>query len=102
MTLSAHDRTATLEALRAHAPELRKQGIDHLFLFGSVARDEASAASDVDLFFDFSDRRFGAIELLRVREGISEILGRKADLMTGGSLHPRLRSVIEQGAIQVF
>lgn len=95
-------RTAVLEALRACTPELRKQGVDHLFLFGSVARDEADTSSDVDLFFDFSDSRFSAIELLRVRERISEILGRKTDLMTRGSIHPRLKPAIEKGAIQVF
>lgn len=38
-----------IAALRAHEVELRAAGIRHLSLFGSVARGDAGAGSDVDL-----------------------------------------------------
>ena len=43
------DKRAVIETLRRHEPELRAAGIVHLRLFGSVARGEESAQSDVDL-----------------------------------------------------
>ena len=43
------DRASIVTALRAHEPELRLAGVVSLSLFGSMARDEAEAGSDVDL-----------------------------------------------------
>jgi uncharacterized protein len=40
-------------ALRAHEAELRRAGICHLSLFGSFARGDAEAASDIDLAAEF-------------------------------------------------
>ena len=39
--------------LQAHGTELRRAGIRHLSLFGSFARGDADAASDVDLAVEF-------------------------------------------------
>ena len=44
------DQVAAL--LKAHEDELRAQGVQGLFLFGSVGRGEERAGSDVDLFSD--------------------------------------------------
>jgi uncharacterized protein len=49
--------------LKEHEAELRRLGVDHLHLFGSVARDEASDRSDVDLFFDYQKGHFGLTNL---------------------------------------
>jgi predicted nucleotidyltransferase len=43
----------TIATLRAHEDELRRAGIRHLSVFGSVARGDAEAASDVDLAAEF-------------------------------------------------
>ena len=96
------DRDHVVSSLRAHAQELQCLGVAHLFLFGAVARDEATLSSDVDLFFDFENPRFSVIELLRAQRRVEEILSAPADVMTRGSLHPRLRSDIERSAVQVF
>ena len=48
MTMNAPAR-AVLDSLRAHEAELRSLGVQSLTLFGSVARGEAAAGSDVDL-----------------------------------------------------
>ncbi len=47
--LAAH----VIGALRAHETELRRAGIRHLSLFGSVARGDAEAAFDIDLAAEF-------------------------------------------------
>jgi len=96
------EQDQVIRTLRRHATELHRLGIAHLYLFGSVVRNEAVASSDVDLFFDFDDPRFSMIELLRIKDRLEEILGARTDVMSRGSIHPRLRSDIEQAAIQVF
>jgi len=95
-------RSWVLATLRDHSSEIRSYGVSHLLLFGSVCRDEAGTESDVDLFFDFDDPRFSAVELLRLKDRVEEMLSRPVDLMTRSSLHPRLRNDIEQSALQVF
>jgi predicted nucleotidyltransferase len=95
-------RNAVLNTLRAHEIELKKLGVERLYLFGSVSRDEAGAHSDIDLFFDFDDPKFSLIELISVQNHLSDLLQNPADVMTRGSLHPALRAGIEQSAVQVF
>jgi uncharacterized protein len=46
------DRDTAISLLKAHEAELRRLGIQRLYLFGSTARGDARADSDVDLFFD--------------------------------------------------
>jgi predicted nucleotidyltransferase len=96
------ERGAALSALRAHETELKRLGVEHLYLFGSTARDEAGAESDVDLFFDHPEGSLGLFALMTVKETASEILGRRADIMTRRGLHPMLRPEIEASALQVF
>ncbi len=43
-------RDAAIATLKAHEAELKKLGVEHLYLFGSTARDDAGEASDIDLF----------------------------------------------------
>ena len=98
----ATDRDAAIARLRAHEPELRRLGVQHLYLFGSTARNEMGAESDVDLFFDYERGKLGIFELMDVKEAAARILGRKADVTTRDSLHKTLRQKIEAGALQVF
>ncbi|MDC7684072.1 nucleotidyltransferase domain-containing protein [Asticcacaulis sp. BYS171W] len=98
--MSGYD--ALIETLNNLAPDMRRKGVAHLFLFGSHARNEASADSDVDLFLDFDDPRFNLFDLMDVKRLVEDQTGRSVDLMTRNSLHPRFRSDIERSAIQVF
>jgi predicted nucleotidyltransferase len=43
------ERERVLRALRGHAAELRALGVARLWLFGSLARGDAGADSDVDV-----------------------------------------------------
>jgi predicted nucleotidyltransferase len=88
--------------LKAHEAELKQLGVQHLYLFGSTACGEARDDSDVDLFFDHEKGKLSLFGLMDVKERASEILGRKADIMTRDSLHRMLRQRIEASALQVF
>ena len=96
------ERTEAITRLREHEAELKRLGVQHLYLFGSTARGDAREDSDVDLFFDYEEGKFGLFELMDVQEQASRILGRKADVMTRDSIHKVLRPRIEAMALRVF
>jgi uncharacterized protein len=95
-------RDLTIAKLKEHEAELKQLGVEHLYLFGSTARDEARDDSDVDLFFDHPEGSLGLFELMDVKDAAERILGCKTDIMTRRSLHRVLRPKIEAAAQQVF
>jgi predicted nucleotidyltransferase len=95
-------RDEAIARLKEHEAELRQLGIEHLYLFGSTARDEAHADSDVDLYFDHPEGSLGLYDIMDVKDAAARVLGCKADIMTRRSLHRVLRERIEASALQVF
>jgi predicted nucleotidyltransferase len=95
-------RAEAISLLKQHEAEFRQLGVEHLYLFGSTARNESGDDSDIDLFFDHAKGRLGLYELMDVKERAKEILGRPTDIMTRASLHPALRQRIEETALLVF
>jgi predicted nucleotidyltransferase len=96
------ERHEAISRLRQYEADLKRLGVEHLYMFGSTARDEAKHDSDVDLFFDYQKGKLGVYELMDVKEFAASILGRKTDIMTCDSLHKTLREAIEATAIRVF
>lgn len=95
-------RDEAISRLQQHEADLKKLGVEGLYLFGSTARGEAGDDSDVDLFFDYQKGKLGLFELMDVRAYAASILGRKTDIMTRDSLHKMLRPQIEASAVRVF
>src|SRR5271155_1376543 len=96
------ERDAAIARLRAHEAELRRLGVEHLYMFGSTARDEAGAASDVDLYFDHPVGSLGLYGLMDVQAAVLRILGCRADVMTRRGLRQDMRARIEASALPVF
>ena len=92
------DRSTTLAKIAAHKIELEALGVQSLSLFGSVARDTATAVSDVDLLVEFS-APVGFFEFYALKERLEQILGAPVDLVTQNGLKPRLRSRILAEAV---
>jgi uncharacterized protein len=94
-------RDEAIAVIRSHLAELRQRfGVREFALFGSVARDEATAASDVDILVEFDgpttfDGYFG------VKERLEELLGTRVDLATPPMLKPRLKVQVEREAVRV-
>lgn len=84
-------RQDAVEALRRQAGELKALGATALSVFGSTARDQAAAGSDLDLFIDY-DRgsRFSLVDPVGIKQLLERRLGVPVDLTTRDSLDPLL------------
>jgi len=95
------DKERVLGLLNSHRDRLDEFAVKALFLFGSVARDEATPESDVDLLVEF-DRPVGLFTLLGLQSYLEELLGCSVDLGTPNSLRPHLRETVLKEAIRAF
>jgi predicted nucleotidyltransferase len=76
----------------------RRHKIRRLGIFGSSARGEARAGSDVDLLVEFkADAPASLFDMMRIQEELSQLFGRKVDLATSAVLENpyRRRSILK-------
>ena len=90
-----------LRILKQKNAELARQfGVKSLSLFGSVARNEATPVSDVDLPVEFS-RPVGYFGLFALQDYLENLLGCPVDLGTPDSLKPYMRECVMGELIHV-
>ena len=95
------NRDEVLAALRQHKQALKEQfDVTGLALYGSFARDQADAESDVDVLVEFGNppdwrRYFGAQAYLE------DLLERPVDMSTVGEVRSEIRPYVERDAINV-
>jgi uncharacterized protein len=75
-----------------------RYGIESVRVFGSMARGDANAESDIDLLVTLPPGRSG-LALGGLLMDVQELTGRKVDVVTEASLHPQLRQRILSEAI---
>lgn len=96
-------REDAIARLKAAEPDIRSLGANALFLYGSHARDEARADSDVDVFIDKDPGRpFGFDAFMDIYFKLQEVLGADVGYTTRDGLVPFYRADIEREAIRVF
>jgi predicted nucleotidyltransferase len=94
-------RAEIIAKLRTLKPELAREAhVSAIAIFGSVARDEARADSDVDILVEF-DKVPDIFAFVDLQDQLSDLLGAKVDLSTRGGLHPALRDRILREAVYV-
>ena len=74
-----------LDVLRGRSDELRARGILRAWVFGSVARREDHAASDVDLVFE-AILGVQTFDIMDFEEALTAELGREVSIVTLGGL----------------
>src|SRR5271157_4345406 len=87
-----HSRRSILKALADHHEEVRRFGVRSLGLFGSAARGEATATSDLDFLVELENPTFDAY--MGLMEFLEELFERPVDLVLANTLKPRLRDPI--------
>ena len=85
---------ATLRSMRVRILEICvAYGAHNVRVFGSVARAEATVASDVDLLVDFEDGRT-LLDQAGVAQDLAELLERPVDVVTERGLKPAVRASV--------
>lgn len=96
MTETVSPFPPTLEELRARRSEIEKiaerHGVRNIRIYGSVARGDAGAGSDVDFLVDI-DKGRSLFDLAAFYGDLGELLG--CDVDVGTTVKERLREEIE-------
>ena len=97
-------RDDALRLLRERREQLRALGVDELFLYGSVARNQAREDSDVDLLVEPVNQKFSIFDLVRVRDLCRAILGTDAEVHDYDGLRrlPEFRRRVGDDLVRVF
>ena len=75
-------------------------GVRSLALFGSTAREDATLQSDIDVLVDLPP--MSLFSIIRIEHYLTDLLGRKVDLVPRDSLRPQLKDDIEAEALRVI
>jgi predicted nucleotidyltransferase len=97
------DQRFVIEKLRHHEQELKAAGILHLRVFGSVARNESTTVSDVDLLADFDkSRRMTLVKVGSLQSRLSDMLGARVDLSSTEWMREPVKSKALREAVIAF
>lgn len=96
---------AVVDTLRGMEAGLRAQGVAELYLFGSVARREDHAHSDVDLAFiqvDEAQTRFGLLDQARVARELQKAVGAPVDFVELTGLRKDVGERVDRDGVVIF
>ncbi len=88
------------EKIKTAATILQKHGASTVKIFGSYARGEENADSDLDILVEFSERK-SLLVLVGIEQELEEKLGIKVDLITPKAVNSYLVDEIEKDAVLV-
>ncbi len=92
-----------LSILRARADELRQRGVQHASVFGSVARGEDGADSDIDVLITLNPSvHIDAFGYAGVVGDLEEWIGRKVDVARRDMLRDHVRTGAVEGEVRAF
>jgi predicted nucleotidyltransferase len=97
------DRNQVLATLKAHEAELKRRGVRHAALFGSVARGEAGPESDIDVLIDLDPRApVGVWEYVGIAQYLGDLFPVRVDVANRRALKGLVRPSIENDALFAF
>ena len=97
-----------MSSLRPHldrqrvADFCRRHRIRRLALFGSILRDDFGPDSDVDVLVEFEPGARIGWDFITIQDELADLFGRRADLLTPGSIRPAYRDEILGSAEDVY
>ena len=96
-------REDVIAVLKAHEAELRRQGVIHAALFGSLARGEARPDSDIDVMIEIDPQQtFSLWDWAGVIGFIEDIFPSRVDVARRERLKAHVRPSAERDAVYAF
>ncbi len=92
-----HKREEILSLLQINRTRIKKFGVKRIGLFGSYARGEQKAVSDIDILVEFEKGQKSFDNYMDLKFYLEKIFGRKVDLVINDSIKPSLREPILSG-----
>jgi predicted nucleotidyltransferase len=97
------NREQVIATLRTHEPELRRRGVLHAALFGSVARGDARPGSDIDILIEIApDVPIDLFEYVGITHYLSDLFPGRVDVVNRKRLKPLVRPNAEREALYAF
>jgi predicted nucleotidyltransferase len=97
------NRSDLVSAIKANEAALRAEGVEHLALFGSRARGDADAESDLDVLIEIMPgRRFSLLDLSGVGLLIEDATGLRSQVVLRRSIPPDFAERIKEDLVLVF
>ena len=88
-----------VEILESHSRDINSFGVEHISLFGSVARGECGPQSDVDILVEFTHTTYNSFKEMKAY--LEDIFNRKVDLVTLPSVKGRFEDQIKGELVDV-
>ncbi|MEJ5172227.1 MAG: nucleotidyltransferase family protein [Hydrogenothermaceae bacterium] len=92
-----------ISIIKKHKGKLIKEyGVKEIALFGSYIRGEEREDSDIDILVEFDEKSdVDLIKFINMELYLSNLLGKKVDLVEKSSLKPRISKYILQEAVKI-
>ena len=88
-----------LRILEENHEQLERLGVEKIALYGSVARNEATAESDVDVLVELADEKLTLEGYMDLCFFLEDLFGRHVDVTTFRSLKPHWRDYVLADAV---
>ncbi|HEX4198124.1 MAG TPA: nucleotidyltransferase domain-containing protein [Caulobacteraceae bacterium] len=96
-------RDAVIAILRAHEAPLRRRGVQRAALFGSVARGQATPASDLDILVDIDpSAHIDLYDYVGITQYIAGLFTVPVEVADRAMLIPPVRRTAERDAVYAF
>jgi predicted nucleotidyltransferase len=96
-------RDAVIATLRAHEADLRLKGVAHAALFGSSARGQAKAGSDLDIMVEIDPAaRVDVYGYVGITQFIASLFSGPVDVVERAAMIPSVRRAADQDAVYAF
>ena len=92
-------RSKALRILEENFEQLERLGVEKIALYGSVARNEATAESDVDVLVELADEQLTLEGYMDVCFFLEELFGRRVDVTTFRSIKPHWKDYVLGDAV---
>lgn len=82
-------------------PVFKKCGVIRAAIFGSFVRGEAGENSDLDFLVEFEGQKT-LLDLAALQQELEEVMGKKVDVVTYASLHPKVREKVIREQVDIL